>query len=41
MKDITTKAMKSVYGRIDQNKKNNTFEAFFDNLDIWVRFYDR
>lgn len=39
MKKTASMAIKSVYGRIDPNKLDNSFEVFFYILDIWLRLH--
>ena len=47
MKESSTLAVKSVFGSIDSNKKDNSFEVIkfnikiFIYLDIWIGLYDR
>jgi hypothetical protein len=46
MKDIARESIRSVYGNIDPNKKDNTFEVDFSPLiftiiDFGFRLYDR
>ena len=40
MKYIAILSIKSVYGSIDSDKKDNTFEVKIYLKDIWIRFYD-
>lgn len=39
MKKTASMAIKSVYGRIDPNKLDNSFEVFLYILDIWLRLH--
>ena len=41
MKKTASMAIKSVFGRIDPNKLDNSFEVYLKYLDIWFRLYDR
>ena len=46
IKNLASYAIKSVYNKIDPNRKQNCFEvrkfmAFLSFIDIRVRFYDR
>ena len=41
MREIALVAIKSVYHNVDPNRRDNTFEVKWVNLDIWTRLYDR